>query len=173
MNTLHDPPRSSGLAARLGSWSAEHRKKAILLWVAILLIGMAAAGVGSKKLSLAGEASGDSAKAERLLDQGGFKRPAQEEVLLQIRDGRSIRTPLGHNAAQEIIAAVAATGKVQDIRSPFAEGNGGQISRDGRSALVLFQMKGKRDTANKRVQPVLDVVKRVAGEQIGRASCRE
>jgi RND superfamily putative drug exporter len=180
MNTQHDRQRSSGLAARLGSWSAEHRKKAILLWVAILLVGMAAAGVGSKKLSLAGEASGDSAKAERLLDQGGFKRPAQEEVLLQTRDGRSIRTPLGHKAAQEIIGAVAATGKVRDIRSPFADGNGGQISRDGRSALVLFQMKGKRETANKRVQPVLNAVKRVAGarpalriEQFGDASANK
>src|SRR4026207_1374931 len=99
MNTLHGSSRPQGLAARLGSWSAEHRTKAILLWVAILLLGIAAAGVGSKKLSLAGEAAGASAKAERLLDQGGFKRPAQEEVLLQTGDGRSIRTPLGRKAA--------------------------------------------------------------------------
>jgi RND superfamily putative drug exporter len=165
MNTPLERQRSSGLAARLGSWSAQHRNKAILLWIAVLLVGLLATGVGSKKLSLAGEAAGDSAKAERLLDQGGFRRPAQEEVLLQVRGNGSIRAPLPRKAAKEIIAAVAATGKVENIRSPFADGNGGQISRDGRSALVLFQMKGKRDSANKRVQPVIDAVKRVAGEQ--------
>jgi putative drug exporter of the RND superfamily len=165
MNTPLERQPSSGLAARLGSWSARHRNKAILLWIAVLLVGLLATGVGSKKLSLAGEAAGDSAKAERLLDQGGFKRPAQEEVLLQVRGNGSIRAPLPRKAAKEIIAEVAATGKVENIRSPFADGNGGQISRDGRSALVLFQMKGKRDSANKRVQPVIDVVKQVAGEQ--------
>jgi uncharacterized membrane protein YdfJ with MMPL/SSD domain len=170
MKTRHSKQRLSGsaprgLAARLGGWSAEHRKKAILLWVAILLVGLAATGVGSKKLSAAGEAAGDSAKAERLLDRGGFKRPAAEEVLLQARGDGRIRTPVARKAAQEIIAAIAATGRVENVRSPFASGNGGQISRDGRSALVLFQMKGKRDTADKRVEPVVDAVKRVARTQ--------
>jgi putative drug exporter of the RND superfamily len=165
MNTPLEHHRSGGLAARLGSWSAQNRNKAILLWIAFLLIGLLATGVGTKKLSLAGEAAGDSAKAERLLDHGGFKRPAQEEVLLQVRGNGSIRAPLPRKAAKEIIAAVAATGKVENIRSPFADGNGGQISRDGRSALVLFQMTGKRDSANKRVQPVIEAVKRVAAEQ--------
>jgi uncharacterized membrane protein YdfJ with MMPL/SSD domain len=165
MHMRHDRQRSSGLAARVGSWSAEHRKKAILLWVALLFVGMAAAGVGSKKLSLAGEAAGDSARAERLLDQGGFRRPAQEEVLLQVSGGRNIRTPIAREATQEVIAAVTATGRVENIRSPFAARNAGQISRDGRSALVLFQIKGKRDTANKRIQPVINAVKRVARQQ--------
>jgi uncharacterized membrane protein YdfJ with MMPL/SSD domain len=166
-----------GLAARLGAWSAEHRAKAILIWVAVLVLGLAAAGVGSKKLSTAGEQSGDSAKAERLLDHGGFKRPASEEVLLQVHGHGSIRTPLARTAAQEVIASVAATNRVENIRSPFAPGNGGQISPDGRSALVLFSMKGKRDTAYKRVQPVVNAVERVARahrglriEQFGDAS---
>jgi RND superfamily putative drug exporter len=165
MKMQADPLRSTGLAARLGSWSAEHRKKAILLWVALLLVGVLATGVGSKKLSVTGEASGDSAKAERLLENEAFNRPAQEEVLLQVRGGGTIRTPVARQTAREIIDAVAATRRVKNIRSPFSEGNGGQISHDDRSALVLFQMKGKRDTANKRVQPVIRAVKRVAGQQ--------
>src|SRR6188768_2501887 len=165
MNTPLSTHSQRGLAARLGGWSAEHRTKAILLWVAILLVGLAAAGVGSKKLSAAGEAAGDSAKAERLLDHGGFKRPAAEEVLLQVRGSGRMRTADGRMVAKEIISAITATGRVQNIRSPFMRGNGGQISRDGRSALVLFQMKGKRDTASKRVQPVVDAVKGVAGTQ--------
>jgi uncharacterized membrane protein YdfJ with MMPL/SSD domain len=176
-NQPSDAAAPVGLAARLGSWSAEHRKKAIFGWIALLLVALLAGSGGAKKLSAAGESNGDSAKAERLLDQGGFKRPAAEQVLLQVRGGGSIRTPAGGQAARDVIAAIAATHRVKDIRSPFAAANGGQISRDGRTALVLFSMKGKRDTAAKRVEPVTDAVKRVAQthpqlriEQFGEAS---
>src|SRR6266498_4141206 len=92
-----------GLAARLGGWSAEHRKKAIFGWIALLVVAVAVGNVGAKKLSAAGEL-----------------------------------------AARDVIAAITATHRVKDIRSPFDAGNSGQISRDGRSALVLFSMKGER-----------------------------
>jgi uncharacterized membrane protein YdfJ with MMPL/SSD domain len=168
MKTPHSRERSGaslppvGLAARLGSWSAAHRKKAIFGWIALLLIALAAGGTGAKKLTAAEMSSGDSAKAERLLEHGGFKRPAVEQVLLQIRGGGSIRTPEGQQAARDVIAAISATDRVKDIRSPFTAANAGQISRDGRSALVLFSMKGKRDTAEKRVEPVTEAVQGVA-----------
>jgi len=134
----------SGLAAQLGMWSAEHRKKAVLLWVAVLFVALAVGGVGTKKLSASGEAAGDSAKAERLLENGSFKRPASEEVLLQVRGAGSIRDTAGQQAARDVIAAVSATYRVTNIRSPFDSGNGGQVSRDGRSALVLFQRSEER-----------------------------
>jgi putative drug exporter of the RND superfamily len=173
------PPPIS-LAGRLGTWSSEHRAKAILLWIALLLVALVAAGTGAKLLSNSGESAGDSAKAERLLEHGGFKQPAGEQVLLQVRGSGSIRTTPGRRAAHEIVAAVAATHRVKNVRSPFAAGNGGQISRDGRSALVLFSMKGKADTAEKRVEPVVDAVKRVGAanpqvriEQFGQASANK
>jgi putative drug exporter of the RND superfamily len=151
-----------GLAARLGNWSAEHRKKAIFGWIALLVLALAAGGGGAKKLSAVGASNGDSAKAERLLDNGGFKRPAGEQVLLQVRGSESIRTPIGERGARDVIAAITATHRVHDVRSPFAVGNRGQISGDGRSALVLFSMKGKRETAKERVRPVTEAVERVA-----------
>src|SRR5512133_2929079 len=152
MKTNHSEERSGaslplGLAARLGNWSAEHRKKAIFGWIALLLVALVAGSVGAKTLSAAGESNGDSARAERLLEHGGFKRPAAEQVLLQVRGGGSIRTRSGEQAARDVIAAITATKRVKDVRSPFAAGNAGQISRGGRSALVLFSMKGMRDTA--------------------------
>jgi RND superfamily putative drug exporter len=140
-------------------------------------VAVAAGNVGAKKLSAAGETTGDSARAARLLDRGGFKQPAAEEVFLQVHGRGSIRTPASQQAARAVIAAITATHRVTDIRSPFDAGNSGQISRDGRSALVLFSMKGKRETAQKRVGPVTDAVERVAQahpelliEQFGEAS---
>jgi RND superfamily putative drug exporter len=47
---------------------------------------------------------------------------------------------------------------VQRVRAPLAAGNGGQVSHDGRSALVQFEIRGDLDKADKKVQPVLDAV---------------
>src|SRR5829696_3094994 len=81
-----------GIAARLGSWSAEHRKTAVLSWLVLVLIALAAGNVGSKKLSAADLTSGDSQKAERALEKAGFKQPAAEQVLIQANGGGTIRT---------------------------------------------------------------------------------
>jgi RND superfamily putative drug exporter len=44
---------------------------------------------------------------------------------------------------------------VASIRSPLRAANADQISRDGRSALVTFQITGNPDTAQERVGPAL------------------
>ena len=164
------------LAGRLGRWSIGHPVKAILAWLALVLVAIVASSTGERLLSQSGESAGDSAKAYRLLERG-FQRHAPEEVLLEARGGQNIRTASGRKAAAEVIDAVRATNRVRDVRSPFAPGNGGQISKDGRSALVLFSMKGKADTADERVEPVVAAVERVADanpalrvEQFGEAS---
>ena len=164
------------LAGRLGRWSIGHPVKAILAWLALVLVAIVASSTGERLLSQSGESAGDSAKAYRLLERG-FQRHAPEEVLLEARGGQNIRTASGRKAAAEVIDAVRATNRVRDARSPFAPGNGGQISKDGRSALVLFSMKGKADTADERVKPVVAAVERVADanpalrvEQFGEAS---
>jgi putative drug exporter of the RND superfamily len=154
-----------GIAARLGSWSAEHRKKAVLGWLVLVLIAIAAGNVGSKELSAADLTSGDSQKAERALDNTGFEQPATEQVLIQAKGGGTIHTADARHAAREVIAAVKRTDRVDSARSPYDRGNVGQISEDGRSALVLFTMKGERDKAEERVQPVLDAVAQVADSQ--------
>ncbi len=56
MQTLHSADRSGtsapvGLAGRLGRWSSEHRAKAILGWIVLLLVAVVAAGAGAKLLS--------------------------------------------------------------------------------------------------------------------------
>jgi putative drug exporter of the RND superfamily len=171
-----DGPPPAGLVARLGSWSAEHRKKAIFGWLALVLVAGAAAGIGQKKLTLTDSANGDSAAAQRLLDEGNFDQPAREQVLIQTRRG-TIRSAAGRQAAREVVAAIQATRRVDDVRPPFAAGNAGQISGDGRSAVVLFSMNGDPDTAQDRVEPVVNAVSQVAAarprlriEQFGSAS---
>ena len=170
-------PPPVGLVARLGSWSARHRKTAILLWLALVLVSTGSYGYEQKELTGADSTNGDSAAAERLLEERNFKQPAQEQVLIQARRGGSVRTAEGRKAARAVVDAVGATGRVVDVHSPFTAGNAGQLSEDSRSALVLFSMKGDPETAKERVGPVVDAVSRVAAtnptlriEQFGAAS---
>jgi uncharacterized membrane protein YdfJ with MMPL/SSD domain len=174
----HEHRKGRGIAARAGHWSARHRAVAIAGWLVFVLLAATVGGsVGTKKLTNSELRTGESAAAARALDDARFSRPAAEQVLVQRRGSGSVLSPDGRSAIDEVVRGVTATGRVERIRSPLAAGNSGQLGRDGRSALVLFNMKGKAETAHERVQPVLDQVARVARahpdlriEQFGTAS---
>ena len=122
---------------------------------------------GRKELTTAETRDGQSAAASRTLERAGFQRPAAEQVLVQVRGRGQVLSPAGRDAIRDVVAAVDATGRVKDIRSPLASANAGQVSRDERSAVVLFAMKGKADTASERVEPVLGAVDGVAARHPG------
>jgi uncharacterized membrane protein YdfJ with MMPL/SSD domain len=58
----------------------------------------------------------------------------------------------------DVAGSVTGLSQVRRVRSPLAPGNEGQISKDRHSALVQFEIRGEQDSADKRVQPVLDAV---------------
>jgi uncharacterized membrane protein YdfJ with MMPL/SSD domain len=153
----------NGIAARAGRWSAHHRGKAIGGWLAFIAIALViAGGTGTKKLSTTETLDGQAAAASRTLDRAGFDRPAAEQVLVQSRTGRSVLGPDGRAAIHDVIVALRSTGRVLDVRSPLVAGNEQQVTREGRSAIVMFNVRGEASTAEKRVQPVLEAVRRVA-----------
>jgi uncharacterized membrane protein YdfJ with MMPL/SSD domain len=150
-----------GIAARAGRWSARHRGRAIVGWLIFVLIAaVIGGGAGRRELTTAETRDGQSAAASRTLERAGFERPAAEQVLVQARDRGDVLSPPGRAAIGDVVAAVHATGRVTDVRSPLDDA--GQVSRDRRSAVVLFAMKGKADTASDRVTPVLRAVDGVA-----------
>jgi len=158
--------RSSGnLAARVGRWSVCHRRMALLLWLGFVVVAMAVAGVGVGKTTTAESQSGDSTRAEQLLADAKFVRPAGEQVLVQVHepDARVIDGE-GAAAISDVIQRIEATGVVNSIRSPLDPAGAPQVSADGRSALVLFAMNGDADTAYKRVAPVVDAVTSVQAD---------
>ena len=150
-----------GIAARAGRWSARHRAKAIIGWLVLALLVAAVGGsAGRKVLTSAETRDGQAAAASRTLERAGFERPAGEQVLVQVRDHGDVLSPRGRAAIRDVVAAVHATGLATDVRSLLEAP--GQVSRDRRSAVVLFAMKGKADTASERVAPVLRAVDGVA-----------
>jgi uncharacterized membrane protein YdfJ with MMPL/SSD domain len=146
------------VAARAGRWSAAHWKTATFGWLALVVCAVAIGqAVGTMKLTDSEQSTGASARAQAILDRAGFKDHAGESVLIQ----STTRTASDPAFRQEVGRAVARLGRlsqIQSLRSPLTPADHGQISKDGHSALVEFDIKGSPDTASDRVQPVLNAV---------------
>ena len=75
------PP--SNLAARAGRWSAQHRKTAILGWLAFVLIATVLGGmVGQKHIAKEDYGNGQSRVADQAIAAAGFPKEASEQVLV-------------------------------------------------------------------------------------------
>ena len=56
---------------------------------------------------------------------------------------------------RDVVSRLEATRHVTDVQSPLAKGNEGQLSKDGRSALVTFEIPGDDEAAAERVDASL------------------
>jgi putative drug exporter of the RND superfamily len=154
--TSQPPRRTSGpVVERIAGWSARHRKTALFGWL-LLVVGavMVSGMLGNKNLN--SYDPGQAGQAERVLGRPGVVRPATETVLIQARSGT--RTVAGdpeiRRAVRQVTTALGAMPKVATgIESPLAPGGGKLISRDGRSALVTFNVAGSPGNADQTVVP--------------------
>src|SRR5581483_8578660 len=144
------------IAERAGRWSAAHWKTATFGWLALVICAVAIGQlVGTVKLSNSEQSIGQSARAQAMLNRAGFHDHASESVLVQSAS-LTAAAPSFRAEVDRVVARIGALREVQGIRSPLQAGNGGQISKDGHSALIEFDMRGSSDTASDRVQPVLN-----------------
>ncbi len=149
--------KSQNLAARMGRWSADHWKTATFGWLAFVLVAFALGGMaGTKSIDPNTAGPGESGRMDRILD-AGFKRPAGESVLVQSRS-LSATDPAFTAAVEDVVTRLSKLGVVQNVRSPLEQGNAGQISRNGNAALVEFEIRGAKDKAAEKIDPVLDQV---------------
>jgi RND superfamily putative drug exporter len=141
-------------AARAGRWSANHWKTAVAIWVAFVVVAVGLGmTVGTHTLTASEQSTGESARAEQLLTSAGFDTPAAESVIVR-SETRTVTDPAFRSTVQSVLAKLRTMPQVTKLRT----GAGGQISRDQRAQLIEFDMKGKLDTADARVQPLLDAV---------------
>ena len=155
MSRRTDKPRN--LAASMGRWSAAHWKTATFGWLALVVVAFAiGAKVGTKSIDPSHTGPGQSGRMDRILD-AGFKQPAPENVLIQSRTARA-HTPAFDAAVADVVTRVSQEPVVIDVRSPLAPGHADQISRDGRSALVEFDIRGDKNKAADKIGPVVDAV---------------
>jgi RND superfamily putative drug exporter len=155
-NALEEGEMKTNLAGRAAGFSAAHPWAAIGVWLALVVAAVVLGSLaGTKQLTDAESSSGETARAEQILAHAGFDDSAGEAVLVQAK-GTADPAPV----ARDVSALLRARTDVKDVRAPVR-------SKDGRSLLVQFELRGPGATADGRVQPVLDAVAGVQHVQPG------
>jgi uncharacterized membrane protein YdfJ with MMPL/SSD domain len=144
-------------AARAGRWSAAHWKTAIFGWIAFVVLAIVLGGaIGTKQLGDSDGVPGESGRMERILDEE-FKTPAGETVLVQSNKLRAT-SPAFEAAVDDVVDRVSAIPVVTNLHSPLERPNADQVSDDGHSAIVRFDIRGDPEKAVDKIDPVLTAV---------------
>jgi uncharacterized membrane protein YdfJ with MMPL/SSD domain len=161
-------PKTNGngnLAARAGRWSAQHRKKAIFGWLAFVILAVFIGGsVGTRTLTDDEYGIGESGRADKAVS-AHFPDKDSESVLIQSQNGANNRSPEYRQVVQSVVTSLEGTKHVRNVQSPYAEGNQGTLSEDGKSALVTFDIPGE-DTGDK-VDSALNAVSKLDKQETG------
>ncbi len=136
-------------SVRAARWSATHPWRAIALWLAFVAacfaIGQAA---GTRKATNLDQAVGESGRAAHWLHDSGMDDPAKESILISSRTG-ALDAASADQAATDVSHRLTALPGVAHVDAT-------QHSPDGKAVLVNVTMRGDPDTAQDRVQPLLD-----------------
>jgi uncharacterized membrane protein YdfJ with MMPL/SSD domain len=151
-------PLRVNVAAAVGGWSARHRRKAILGWLAFVavayLVGMS---VGQRQLTDVQMGNGQSQQATKIYEHA-FPYHSGEQIIVQgtgkVRFGDRVFTA----AVADLVARLGPLQTVSDLRSPLANANRALRSSDGRAVLVTFNVAGDYNQAQRNVQGALAAV---------------
>jgi RND superfamily putative drug exporter len=150
--------QTRSFAARAGRWSATHRKVAIWGWLGFVFLAFAIGNaVGTETLQQDQLGVGESGDAAKTID-AAFPRSAGELVLIQ-SESSTANDPSFRGVVADVQRRLSQVPHVEDLESPYAPGNEGQISADGRSALLRFKIVGDDDQTQERVGPALAAVR--------------
>jgi uncharacterized membrane protein YdfJ with MMPL/SSD domain len=162
-STVSPLKHSQNFAARMGRWSASHRKTAIFGWLAFVIASFAiGSAVGTNTIDRNDANVGEARKADHMIRDAGFAIDEQSEyVLVQSKtltaDDTAFRTVVA-----DAVAALSRHDEVEGLRSPLDAANAGQISPDGRSALIQFTPRGSSDEVGDYIERVVASVDAVA-----------
>jgi RND superfamily putative drug exporter len=151
---------STNLAARMGRWSASHRRTAIAGWIAFVVLTAVAGGLlGAEMRDPDRIGVGESQRAEEIIEAGAFADDADESVLVTSESHRT-NDPRFQAVLADVAEAVAAQPGVSDVAAPV-------VSEDRHAALVRFEVSDVDEQATKLVAPVLDAVAEVQANSPG------
>ena len=131
------PTASTGAVLRLARWSTKHSAKALIGWflfVAAVFVGGNLAG--TRLLEGAETGTGESGRADRIVEQAGYPATPTERILVQARTGS--------------LDAATATAVGTELRTRLTGmqqvGQVGELirSQDGRSALLPGRAERER-----------------------------
>jgi uncharacterized membrane protein YdfJ with MMPL/SSD domain len=154
--------RSNNIAARMGRWSANHWKTAVFGWLAFVVaafyIGNA---VGTKNIKDDDYGTGQSHRADQILKDGFPKSDALTEIVLVQSSSKKVSDPEFRATVNGVVAAVSGNSEVKNIKSPLNPAHSDQVSKDARTVMVTWEMKGKYDHAKTKIDAVQAAVDKV------------
>jgi uncharacterized membrane protein YdfJ with MMPL/SSD domain len=144
--------KSNNLAARMGRWSASHWKTAVFGWLAFVVAALAIGQVvGTKQIDQNDANVGQSHRADHILRDAGFQADPQTEIVLVQSKSLTANAPAFRAVVNDVVANVESKTTIKNLRSPYEAGRSDQISADGHTAIVEWDMKGDNDLATKRI----------------------
>ncbi len=155
--------QSQNLAARVGRWSAQHRKAAIFGWVLFVVLAVVAGGkIGQNDLDASATGSGESKRGDMIVAAAGFPKRAGEQVLIQGKGSRATA------AMRDVVSRLERIDGVTEIESPLDPATrANTVSKDGRSVVVNFKLAGSDEHAKSLVEKPLAAVAAVRSAHPG------
>jgi uncharacterized membrane protein YdfJ with MMPL/SSD domain len=168
----------TSITSRAARWSASHRRMAILGWIALVVASLVIGGmIGTQNIADEDLGNGESGEGDKVLADAGFPDDDSEMVLIQGRGDLSVTDPQFRAAVADVEQRLVAVKHVAEIASPLKAKNSDQVSADGRSALVEFELRGTDEQISDRVSSTLasvaeaqDAHPELRIEQFGEAS---
>ncbi len=160
---------SNNIAARMGRWSASHWKTAVFGWLAFVVVAtFVGTALGTKNIDVADVNVGETHRADQILRDNGFgQTDPQTEIVVIQSSALAVTSPAFRAAVNDVVHAVKPFKTIKNLRSPLDPAHGDQVSADGHTALVEFDMKGDNTVATKNIDPIVAATTAVAKKQDG------
>ena len=168
--------QSQHLAARMGRWSASHWKTAVFGWLALVVLSVfISMNIGTTQIKQSDAAVGESAKAERIIDDAGFNTDANgketedlmELVLLQSRT-LTVSDPAFKAAIADAEQTLRGFPQVTQLMSPRpGQGHPDLVAPDRHAALVEFVPRGTYTEAVAYIDEITAAIDRLQARHPG------
>ncbi|HEX8646625.1 MAG TPA: MMPL family transporter [Thermoleophilaceae bacterium] len=156
------------IAARAGRWSTRNRRKAVLGWLAFVLVAFMVGGfAGKKEMDQDKQGVGESGRAAEI-QADGFPQDdekAEEHVLLQSSELTAGGTEF-RAAVADAARRLERTDHVQNVETPY-EARPAAVSSDGHSALITYEIRGDSEQIGDRLDAPRRAIEQAAAAHPG------
>jgi RND superfamily putative drug exporter len=159
---------STNIAARMGRWSARHRKIAIFGWLAFVVASFAiGTAVGMKTIDPNDMNVGEARRGDHIVRDAGFRLDEQSEYVLVQSVSHTADDPAFRAVVAQAVTTLKGFPQATSIRSPLAAGNEGQISEDRHAALIPFTPEGSYEDAVTYIDSITEAISGVQDRNPG------
>ena len=151
--------RSNNIAARMGRWSASHWKTAVFGWLAFVVIAVfVGTFIGTKNIDTADANVGQAHKADQVLKHAFPQVDPQTELVLVQSSSKTVDDPAFRATVKDVEQTIAGNPAIKNVRSPLDPAHADQVSKDGRSVMVVWDMKGTYENAKPKIDGIVSAV---------------